>query len=186
MAARMIRPSTTRGSGALWIKALFNAVAFFAVFLALLPWLFHRVVGVALPLDFAVNRVLGVMVFVSAVLVWFWCLRVFVRQGRGTPFPLDAPRHLVTTGPYAIMRNPIMTTEVAIAWAEALYFGSLGVLLYAVLVSVLAHVVVVKVEEPELRARMGDAYSEYCARVPRWLPRLPRRAVPPSVRTVKR
>ena len=99
MTARMIRPSTTTGSGALWVKALFNAVAFFAVFLAVLPWLFHRAIGVALPLPFAVSRVLSVALFVTAVLVWFWCLLAFVRQGRGTPFPLDAPRHLVTTGP---------------------------------------------------------------------------------------
>jgi len=183
MTARMIRPSTTTGSGALWVKALFNAVAFFAVFLTVLPW-FHRAIGVALPLPFAASRVVSVALFVTAVLVWLWCLLAFVRQGRGTPFPLDAPRHLVTTGPYAIMRNPIMTAEIAITWAEALYFGSLGVLLYAVLVSVLAHVVVVKVEEPELCARMGEAYSEYCARVPRWLPRLTRR--PSSARTAER
>ena len=186
MTTRLIRPSTTRDTSALWMKALFNAAAFFAVFLAALPWLFHRAIGGALPLHGIFSRVLGVILFAAAVLVWYWCLVAFVRQGRGTPFPLDAPRHLVTTGPYAIIRNPIMATEAAVTWAEVLYFGSLGVLVYAVLVSVLAHVVVVKVEEPELRARIGDAYAEYCARVPRWLPRGRRHSTTPPARTAER
>ena len=176
MAARLIRPSTTASTAALWANALFNALAFFAIVLALLPWLFHRAVGVALPFHGVGSRVLGVTLFAAAVLVWFWCLLAFVRQGRGTPFPLDAPRRLVTTGPYAIVRNPIMVAEVAVTWAEVLYFGSLGLLLYAALISVVAHVVVVRVEEPELQTRMGAPYREYCARVPRWLPRLRRPA----------
>jgi protein-S-isoprenylcysteine O-methyltransferase Ste14 len=104
--------------------------------------------------------------------VWLWCLDVFSRRGRGTPFPLDAPSKLVTTGPFAIVRNPIMVAEVAVIWAEALYFSSVGILLYAGLVTVASHLLVLRVEEPELRQRFGADYEDYCRRVPRWLPRL--------------
>ncbi len=65
-----------------------------------------------------------------------------------------------------------MTAELLVVWAEALYIGSLGVGLYALLFSALAHVSVVFVEEPELQRRFGRAYEDYCARVPRWFPRL--------------
>jgi protein-S-isoprenylcysteine O-methyltransferase Ste14 len=36
---------------------------------------------------------------------------------------------------------------------------------------VLAHAFVLLVEEPGLRRRFGEAYEQYCARVPRWIPR---------------
>jgi protein-S-isoprenylcysteine O-methyltransferase Ste14 len=35
---------------------------------------------------------------------------------------------------------------------------------------VIAHLLVVRVEEPELRDRFGARYEEYCRQVPRWLP----------------
>jgi protein-S-isoprenylcysteine O-methyltransferase Ste14 len=172
---RFIRPSTTTNTLSLWTKSVLNALAFFALFLALLPWLAHRALPVALPLGGAVSRIAAGALCAAAVVVWAWCLAVFSQHGRGTPFPLDAPRYLVTRGPYGIVRNPIMAAEIAIAWGEALYVGSLGVLLYAVLLTVSGHVVVVKVEEPELRARIGEAYERYCTQVPRWFPRLWRR-----------
>ena len=34
-----------------------------------------------------------------------------------------------------------------------------------------AHLWVVRAEEPRLRTRFGAAYEEYLRRVPRWLPR---------------
>ncbi len=57
-----------------------------------------------------------------------------------------------------------------VIWGEALYFGSQGLLGYAVLFTLFAHWVVVRVEEPELRERFGEAYEVYCREVPRWLP----------------
>ena len=32
------------------------------------------------------------------------------------------------------------------------------------------HVVLLRVEEPELRRRFGSKYDDYCDRVPRWFP----------------
>ena len=65
-----------------------------------------------------------------------------------------------------------------VVWGEALYFSSLGFLVYAALFTVFAHWVVVRVEEPELRDRFGEAYGSYCERVPRWIPRLYARSGP--------
>jgi protein-S-isoprenylcysteine O-methyltransferase Ste14 len=75
------------------------------------------------------------------------------------------------------MRNPIMAAELLVIWAVALFLASLGAALYAVSISVAAHVMVVYVEEPELRSRFGESYEEYCRDVPRWLPRMSRRKV---------
>lgn len=168
---RLIRPSTTRSGAALWAKSLLNAALFFAIFMVALPWGAHRLAPGRLPLPGGLGAVAGAALFAAGIGVWAYCLDVFSRRGRGTPFPLDAPRQLATTGPFGVIRNPIMAAEVSVVWGEALWFGSLGILLYAVLLSVAAHVVVVRIEEPELRARFGEEYERYLARVPRWLPR---------------
>lgn len=169
----IIRPSTTQITGALWAKSLLNALLFFAIFMVALPWLACR----ALPLSLAVPAVfrtwLAGSFFVVGIGVWIACLDTFSRHGGGTPLPMDAPRTLVTRGPFAVIRNPIMAAEVLVIWGEVLYLANLGVLLYAVAVTVGADAAVRYVEEPELRTRFGAGYEEYCRLVPRWFPRIP-------------
>lgn len=167
----VIRPSDTRSTAALWAKSLLNAVLFFAVFMLAVPWLVHWLLPYPLPIPVAPRVVVAVLLFVIGVTIWLVCLDTFSRYGRGTPLPVDAPRLLVTSGFFAVVRNPIMLAELLVIWAEALYLASAGCLLYAVGISVLAHVMAVAVEEPELRKRFGEPYDEYCRNVPRWLPR---------------
>jgi protein-S-isoprenylcysteine O-methyltransferase Ste14 len=156
----------------LWAKSLLNALLFFVLFMVLLPWGAHRLAPAEIPLPRMLGSGIGALLFVAGVVVWIACLDLFSRRGGGTPFPLDAPRELVTGGPFDVVRNPIMAAELAVIWSEVLVFASLGLLIYAALISVLAHLSVVFIEEPELRERFGEPYEAYRRRVPRWLPRL--------------
>jgi protein-S-isoprenylcysteine O-methyltransferase Ste14 len=156
----------------LWAKSLLNAVLFFSIFMVALPWLSDRVLPMALSPAGALRKGLAAALAGVGIAGWIACLDLFSRKGRGTPLPADAPRRLVTTGLFARSRNPIMTAELMVIWAEAVYLGSVGVTLYALAISALAHASVVYVEEPELHRRFGQPYEDYCARVPRWLPRL--------------
>jgi protein-S-isoprenylcysteine O-methyltransferase Ste14 len=172
MGSRAVRPSTTHSTAALWVKSLLNAFLFFCIFMVALPWLANWLLPTPVPLPSWLQLLGGGALFLLGVVTWIICLDIFSRRGRGTPFPLDAPRNLVTTGPFAVVRNPIMAAEILVIWAEAFYFSSLGILLYAVLATVAGHLSVVYVEEPELRERFGEQYEAYCRRVPRWFPRL--------------
>ncbi len=169
---RVIRPSTTRSIVVLWAKSLLNAVLFFCIFMVALPWLAHRLLAMELPFPPGLRTWIAGVLALVGITAWIACLDIFSRQGRGTPLPADAPRNLVTTGLFGQMRNPIMTAELAVIWAEAIYLASSGVVFYAIAISVAAHVMVVHIEEPELRKRFGQSYVEYCLKVPRWLPRL--------------
>lgn len=173
-----IRPSTTRTTRALWAKSLLNAVLFFAVFMVALPWLSDRLLPRPLFIPGFIRTWLAGSCFAVGVGVWVACLDTFSRHGRGTPLPMDAPRKLVTRGPFSVIRNPIMAAEVLVIWAEALYLSSVGVLLYALVVTMGAHAAVRYIEEPELLKRFGASYEEYCRLVPRWVPRIVRRARP--------
>jgi len=172
MASRGIRPSKTKSTAALAAKSLLNAVLFFCIFMIALPaaatWLWPA----AMSLPDWLRRGGGALLLAGGLAVWGICLNVFSRIGRGTPFPLDAPRHLVTTGPFSYCRNPIMAGELAVIWAEELYFATWGIAVYALVITLAAHLAVVYIEEPELRERFGPEYAAYCSRVPRWFPRL--------------
>jgi protein-S-isoprenylcysteine O-methyltransferase Ste14 len=172
---RAIRPSTTRSTMALWAKSLLNAVLFFGIFMLALPGLAHHLLPMGLPLPPPLRTWIAGVLAIVGVGAWIACLDTFSRRGRGTPLPADAPRHLVTQRLFRHMRNPIMAAELAVIWAEALYLASVGAVVYATLITVGAHWLVVHIEEPELRRRFGQSYAEYCRKVPRWLPRLSRR-----------
>jgi protein-S-isoprenylcysteine O-methyltransferase Ste14 len=170
MPTRIIRPSRTRSTWALYAKSLLNAALFFIVFMILAPWASHSLAPSPLPVPLWL-RSAGVVLAIAGAGIWVACLDVFSRHGRGTPFPLDAPSRLVTSGPFAVIRNPIMAAELAVVWGEALYFNGAGLFGYAAIATLAAHVIVVYVEEPELQERFGERFAAYCRGVPRWLPR---------------
>ena len=170
--------STTESALALWLKSLLTAIVFFGVFMVALPWPFHHFVPAPLPIPSAVRTWGGAALFCTGLAMWFATLDAFSRRGGGTPLPTDAPRHLVVDGLHGVVRNPMIVGQVLVVWGETLWFASAGFLIYAGLFMLFARRVVVALEEPELRERFGAEYEAYCARVPRWVPRLQTRSGP--------
>ena len=101
------------------------------------------------------------------------CIGLFVVEGHGTPALFDAPRRFVAAGPYRYVRNPMYLSALAAFAGYGLYVRSIAVLVFAAAWFVLIHTVVVLIEEPGLRERFDGTYIDYCARVSRWVPRLP-------------
>ena len=101
-----------------------------------------------------------------------WTVSLFFRRGRGTLAPWDPPEHLVITGPYRYVRNPMITGVVTALAGEALLFQSVSLGTWCLVFFAVSAVHFPLVEEPGLRRRFGDDYSQYCANVPRWFPRL--------------
>jgi protein-S-isoprenylcysteine O-methyltransferase Ste14 len=96
----------------------------------------------------------------------------FAWQGLGTPAPVAPPKHLVVTGLYRYVRNPIYLAVTSLILGQGLFFGNARVLEYGLVVWLGFHVAVLVYEEPTLRDKFGDEYNEFCANVRRWLPRI--------------
>ena len=96
----------------------------------------------------------------------------FALQGLGTPAPVFPTRHLVVTGLYRYVRNPMYVAVLSAILGQALILGNISLLEYGALVWLLFHLFVVAYEEPTLRASFGPEYETFCAAVPRWIPRL--------------
>jgi protein-S-isoprenylcysteine O-methyltransferase Ste14 len=147
-------------------------VLFFGLFMGILPWAAHRLLPQTLPLPPPIRTLGGPVLVAVGICVVIACLDTFIRRGRGTQLPTEAPRRLVTDGLFGVVRNPIIVAELMVIWGEALYAASLGVVLYALAASIGGDLIVRYIEEPELRRRFGQSYESYCRDVPRWLPRL--------------
>ena len=77
---------------------------------------------------------------------------------------------LLSEGPYAVIRHPRYIEIVFATFGYAAMANYLGTWVLAILMMPSIHLVVL-LEERELIDRFGDAYRDYAARVPRYLPR---------------
>ena len=119
----------------------------------------------------ALRIVLGVPLVAVGFAVWLWTVRLFARVGGGTLAPWDPTERLVAEGPYAHVRNPMITAVLAALLGEALIFGSAAILVLAAIFLVVNHLFFLAYEEPALARRFGDEYRRYRESVPRWFPR---------------
>jgi len=87
---------------------------------------------------------------------------------------------LVDGGMFAHCRNPLYLANLLLILGLAIVHNGWAMYLVAVPVFVLAYVCIVSAEEQYLRGRFGDAYDDYCRRVPRWIPSL--RGMPETLR----
>jgi len=95
----------------------------------------------------------------------------FALQGLGTPAPILPTRHLVVTGLYRYVRNPMYVAVVSTILGQGLLFGISALIVYGLAVWLLFHLFVLLYEEPTLKASFGAEYDRYRAEVPRWIPR---------------
>jgi protein-S-isoprenylcysteine O-methyltransferase Ste14 len=95
----------------------------------------------------------------------------FAHDGLGTPSPTAPTEHLVVTGPYRYVRNPMYVAVLAVIVGQALLWRSNAVLAYAVVFVIAVTAFVAVYEEPTLRDTHGAEYDRYVATVPRWVPR---------------
>ena len=79
---------------------------------------------------------------------------------------------LVTTGPFALVRNPIYLAMALFMVAGAIGTGHLAMLAVAVPMFAIGTAVRIGIEERLLRAHFGSAYDAYASRVKRIIPAL--------------
>ncbi|HEX7287215.1 MAG TPA: isoprenylcysteine carboxylmethyltransferase family protein [Candidatus Angelobacter sp.] len=157
-----------------------SALAGSAVFLVIapgtvavyVPWAISRWQMQPPLMGFVPFRWLGVALMAAGLPVLLDSFVRFAVQGLGTPAPVAPPQHLVVSGLYRYVRNPMYVAVVAMILGQGLLFGNVRVLEYGLAVWLAMHLFVVFYEEPALSAKFGQEYQEYRRNVRRWLPRM--------------
>ena len=124
------------------------------------------------PSDIVLWRcLLGVVCFLAGVLLAVSTVRLFYKIGKGTLAPWNSTCKLVISGPYAYVRNPMITGVVLILTGEALILSAWAIGIWAIVFLIINMFYFPLSEEPGLRKRFGKEYEEYCKHVPRYIPR---------------
>jgi protein-S-isoprenylcysteine O-methyltransferase Ste14 len=138
----------------------------------LVPWLISHWQMQSPLLGFMPFRGIGILLIVGGILIVLESFARFALKGVGTPAPIFPTQHLVVSGLYRYVRNPMYVGVVAMILGQGLMLGNIDVLIYAALVWLVTHLFVVGYEEPTLRRTYGVEFEFFCKNVSRWVPRL--------------
>lgn len=116
----------------------------------------------------------AVLCSVVGVGIYSWCAYDFAVAGRGTPAPIDAPKHLVVRGLYQYVRNPMYVGVMLVLVGWNLAFPAETLLIYTVGAFVFFNLFVFLYEEPNLQRLFGEEFTDYRSKTGRWLPRIRR------------
>jgi protein-S-isoprenylcysteine O-methyltransferase Ste14 len=117
---------------------------------------------------------LAVALILLGLIPLFESIIRFVRVGRGTLVPTAPTQHLVVSGLYGYVRNPMYVGVVASLAGEAILFRNEGLLLFLASAWLATHLFVCFYEEPALTRQHPEEYPLYQRHVLRWLPRVTR------------
>ena len=156
-------------------RAIAGSVAFLLVapgiVAGLIPWLLTH--WRAMPPFFDVEALvwLGIALIAVGIPMLLDSFARFAWEGLGVPAPIYPTETLVVTGLYRHVRNPMYVGVASTILGQGLLFGNFQVIEYGAAIWLAFHLFVLLYEEPTLRATFGDEYREFCAKVPRWIPR---------------
>jgi protein-S-isoprenylcysteine O-methyltransferase Ste14 len=142
-------------------------------------WLFKRRTWLPLPLALALLLIpstaqptlllelAGAGLVAAGELLRLWGVRYIGTISRTRS---DRLGPLVDRGPFAYVRNPLYVGNIALWVGFAVSAGLLWVAPVLALLLAFEYHAIVRWEEGLLESRIGAAYREYTARVPRWVP----------------
>ena len=122
----------------------------------------------------SVNIIVSMPILTIGLFLMLWSILHFIKV-KGTPVPFNPPPKLVTTGPYAYIRNPMLTGVFILLLGLGSLLQSVSLVFIFTPLFILLNVLELKtIEEPELKKRLGKEYIEYKKMVPMFILRLVR------------
>ena len=146
-------------------------VCFIYFFLFSPGWSAHQRLSMPMGLRETAGWYLGLVMTALGVALYLWTIVLFA-LAHGTQVPVAPTQKVVTSGPYAVSRNPMVTSAIFMVCGAGVVLDSWSFIL-AGLVIPTAYLVYIKlVEEKELEARFGEEYLRYKKATPFILPTL--------------
>ncbi len=149
-----------------------GAFILFSAFFILISLMMDDLLSLSRLLPMPLNLLISIPILIVGLFLILWSSFLFAKS-KGTPVPFSPPTQLVDTGPYAYIRNPIVSGYILIFFGFGFLLGSISLVLIVTPLYFLLLILEIKlIEEPELEIRLGKYYLEYKERVPMFIPRL--------------
>lgn len=117
-------------------------------------------------------KIIGGIFFLIGFSVVIYSTILHIKTGRETPLPIiEKPKQFIAKGFYEYCRNPMYLAETFILLGLFFIFGHILLLFYPLGFFWVVNLLVLYIEEPEMRKKFGEQYVKYTKRVPRWIPR---------------
>lgn len=111
----------------------------------------------------------GIILILFAIFLWVYAV-IITKIDDGI-----LHNHLVTTGAYALVRNPIYSAILILCTGVLMIGGNVLFLILPFLYWAFLTILLKQTEEKWLRELYGEAYAEYCRKVNRCIPWFPKR-----------
>jgi protein-S-isoprenylcysteine O-methyltransferase Ste14 len=121
-------------------------------------------------LSASMNTFVAMPFFACGLFLSGWSLYFFF-MAKGTPVPFNPPPRLISDGPYAWVRNPMMSGLFSLLFGMGFWLNSLSLVSIFTPLFIFCMTFELKfIEEPELEKRLGNDYIEYRKMVPMFIP----------------
>jgi protein-S-isoprenylcysteine O-methyltransferase Ste14 len=167
---RLFRKSNTSNTFINGIKTMLQIICVWTITLFIFPTLIMDSFG-EIPAAFNRDALIGIFLFIVFSTTGIYSAYTMVINGKGTPLPLDQTQKLVSVGPYKYVRNPMAIAGLGQGISISIIFGSIYILIYALIGAVLWQFVVRPIEEKDMKKRFGKEYEEYRKEVKCWIPK---------------
>jgi len=155
------------------ISLLLGIVFFLVLFPAVFIWLGFLIKNaVHIRLDRTIEFVISGVSLLIGLFFLTWTTLFQWKVGKGVPTPNAPTRHLITTGPYKLCRNPIEFGAIFYYLGIGTIIGGISVGIVSCLLGLIIGSAYHKlIEESELEIRFGDEYKRYKEVTPFLIPR---------------
>jgi protein-S-isoprenylcysteine O-methyltransferase Ste14 len=153
------------------ISIVIFPVLFIGFFLFAPGWWAHQRISMPMGLGEPIEWRLGPVIGALGVALYFWTIVLFAKA-QGTQVPVVPTQRLVTSGPYAVIRNPMLASAIIMVCGGGVALDSWSFIAGGLVIPT-AYLFYVKfVEERELKARFGEEYLSYKRSTPFIVPKL--------------
>jgi protein-S-isoprenylcysteine O-methyltransferase Ste14 len=133
---------------------------------------FDKWLGLPKIIPMPISFYIGTPLLVVGTSVTGWSVIHFLKF-KGTPVPANPPPKLVTSGPYAYTRNPMLTGIFFLLFGIGAVVGSISLIFIFTPLFILVNMWELKeIEEPELVRRLGEEYIAYRNKTPMFIPKI--------------
>ena len=166
---QVFREATTNSLILNALKTIFQILCIWVITLVVFPALIINAFEILLLESNGIKLLAGILFLMFSIL-GLYSSYTMVKNGDGTPLPIDQTQKLVTQGPYNYVRNPMAIAGIGQGISISIFFWSIHILIYSLLGAILWHFVVKPLEEKNMVERFGNEYLQYKRNVRCWIP----------------